>query len=105
MTQNANTSRKSRKLLKSKTDFSRNQLADLFESLATRIRAGDITLDAGESALAMELPGTFRTTMEVTDAQKRRGIERELELEMKWYVDDNGAPVDTEAPASGFTIS
>lgn len=105
MTQNANTSRKSRKLLKSKTYFSRDQLADLFESLATRIRAGDITLGAGESALAMELPGTFRTTMEVTDAQKRRGIERELELEMKWYVDDNGAPADTEAPASGFTVS
>lgn len=103
--QNANTSRKNQKLLKSKTDFSRDQLADLLESLASRIREGDITLGAGESALSMGLPGTFRTTMEVTDAQKRRGIERELELEISWYVDGTGTPVDARAPASGFAVS
>ena len=103
--QNANPARKNQKLLKSKADFSREQLADLLENLATRIREGEMTIGTGDAALGMKLPGTIRTTMEVTDAQKRRGIERELELEMKWYVDDNGAPVDTEAPASGFTVS
>lgn len=70
-----------------------------------RIRAGELTLGAGESALQMELPGTFRATMEVTDARKRRGIERELELEISWYVDVTGAPVETKPPASVFTLS
>ena len=55
----------SQKLLKSKANFSQDQLADLFESLAARIRAGELTLGAGESALQMELPGTFRATMEL----------------------------------------
>jgi len=41
----------SQKILKSKADFSQDQLVDLFESLATRIRAGELTLGAGESAL------------------------------------------------------
>lgn len=105
MTKNANSSRKNQKLLKSKSQFSRDQLADLFESLASRIRAGEITLGSGESALQMEWPGAFHTTMEITDSRKRRGIERELELEISWYVDDNGVPVETETKDSGFTIS
>lgn len=77
----------------------------MFESLPTRIRAGELTLGAGESALHMELPGTFRATMGVADARKRRGIERELELEISWYVDVTGAPVETKPPASVFTLS
>lgn len=105
MTQTPNTPKKNQKLLKSKADFSREELAALLENLAERIRAGDMTLGAGESAVSMDLPGTFRTTMEVTDSRKRRGIERELELEIEWYVDEDGTPVNEEGPASGFAIS
>ena len=43
--------------------------------------------------------------MEVTDARKRRGIERELEIEIEWHVDENGKPVTKEGPTSGFAIS
>lgn len=103
--QNANDSRKNQKLLKSKADFGREQLADLLESLATRIREGEMTIGTGDAALNLDLPGAFRTTMEVTDSRKRRGIERELELEISWYVDEAGAPVDTASPASGFAVS
>ncbi|GAA0217399.1 amphi-Trp domain-containing protein [Corynebacterium riegelii] len=103
--QNANPARKNQKLLKSKADFSREQLADLLENLATRIREGEMTIGTGDAALGMKLPGTIRTTMEVTDSRKRRGIERELELELSWYVDDAGAPVDTASPVSGFAVS
>lgn len=55
--------------------------------------------------MTMDLPGTFRTTMEVTDARKRRGIERELEIEIEWHVDENGKLVTKEGPTSGFAIS
>lgn len=105
MTQTPNTPKRNRKLLKSKADFSREELATLFETLATRIRAGDMTLGTGENAVTMDLPGTFRTTMEVTDARKRRGIERELKIEIEWYVDENGKPATKEGPTSGFAIS
>ena len=64
--QNANTSRKNQKLLKSKADFGREQLADLLESLATPIREGEMTIGTGEAALNMDLPGAFRTTMELS---------------------------------------
>ena len=37
---NTNASRKSQKLLKSKTDFSRDQLADLLENMASRQAPG-----------------------------------------------------------------
>ena len=105
MTQTPNTPKRNQKLLKSKGDFSREELAAFFESLAERVRAGDMTLGTGDNALAMDLPGTFRTTMEVTDSRKRRGIERELEIEIDWYVDENGKPVTEDGPASGFAIS
>lgn len=92
-------------MLKSKGDFSREELAGFLENLAERVRAGDMTLGTGDNALTMDLPGTFRTTMEVTDSRKRRGIERELEIEIDWYVDENGKPIAEDGPASGFAIS
>lgn len=59
--QNAITSRKSQKLLKTKTDFNRDHLADLLESLISPIREANITLGAAETALSMGLRGTLRT--------------------------------------------
>lgn len=105
MTQTPHTPKRNQKLLKSKADFNREDLAAFLENLATRIRAGDMTLGTGEGAVSMELSGTFRTTMEVTDSHRRRGIERELELEIEWLVDDTGAPVDEDGQASGFAVS
>lgn len=96
---------KNQKLVKSKASFSRNELADLLETLAARIRAGEMTLGTGESAVTMTMPTSFNTTMEVVDSRKRAGIERELELEIDWMVDEGGEPVEKPGPASGFAIS
>lgn len=73
--------------------------------MAERIRAGDMTLGAGDAAVTMDMPAVFRTTMEVTDSRKRAGIERELELEITWTVDEEGNPVDKPGPVAGFAIS
>ena len=86
-------------------NFGREDPAELLDRLAGRIRAGEMTLGTGSSSLTMALPGTSRTTLEVADSQKRRGIKRELELELEWYVDDNGDPLDADAPDSGFAVS
>ncbi|EEB63304.1 amphi-Trp domain-containing protein [Corynebacterium amycolatum] len=42
--------------MKSKTSFSRDELADLLETLTARIRAGEMTLDTGESAVTTTMP-------------------------------------------------
>ena len=96
---------KNQKLVKSKASFNRDELADLLETLAARIRAGEMTLGTGESAVTMTMPTSFNTTMEVVDSRKRAGIERELELEIDWMVDEAGEPVEKPGPASGFAIS
>ena len=96
---------KNQKLVKSKTSFSRDELAGLLETLAARIRAGEMTLGTGESAVTMTMPTSFNTTIEVVDSRKRTGIERGLELEIDWMVDEAGEPVEKPEPASGFAIS
>lgn len=97
--------RKSEKLVKSKANFSPNELADLLENIAARVRAGELTLGSGDTAVTLPMPPSFKTTLEVTDSPKRSGIERELELEIKWYVNEEGSPVDKPGPASGFAVS
>lgn len=87
---------KNQKLVKSKASFSRDELADLLETLAARIRAGEMTLGTGESTVTMTMPTSFNTTMEVVDSRKRAGIERELELEIDWMVDEAGEPVESQ---------
>lgn len=91
--------------MKSKTSFNRDELADLLETLAARIRAGEMTLGTGESAVTMTMPTLFNTTIEVVDSRKRTDIERGLELEIDWMVDEAGEPVEKPGPASGFAIS
>lgn len=105
MKQTPKARRKNEKLVKSKASFSPDELADLLENLAERIRAGEMTLGTGDAAVTMDMPPSFRTTMEVTDSGKRAGIERELELEITWNVDDDGNPVDKPGPAAGFSVS
>lgn len=91
--------------MKSKTSFSRDELAGLLETLAARIRAGEMTLGTGESTVTMTMPTSFNTTIEVVDSRKRTDIERGLELEIDWMVDEAGEPVEKPGPASGFAIS
>lgn len=105
MKQTQQTTRKKTKLVKSKANFSPEELAGLLESMAERIRAGEMTLGTGDAAVTMDMPPSFRTTMEVTDSGKRAGIERELELEITWTVDEDGNPVDKPGPVAGFAIS
>ncbi|MDO5029806.1 MAG: amphi-Trp domain-containing protein [Corynebacterium sp.] len=96
---------KKRKLVKSNANFSPAELADLLETITGRIRAGEMTLGNGDAALTMTMPSSFQTTMEVIDSRKRAGIERELELEIAWNIDEDGNPVDKPGPATGFAVS
>lgn len=95
------------KLMKSKARLNHEQLAELLESIAERVRAGSLTLGDGPNAVAMDLPEGFRVSMEVEDFanRDRTRITRELEIEIEWPVDAEGAPIVEPGPASGFTVS
>lgn len=92
------------RLLKSKARFNREELAALLESIAGRIRTGELTLGEGDAAVNLTLPEQFTVEMEVKDSGKRV-LRRELELEIGWPVEEDGTPVETVNPGAGFTIS
>lgn len=92
------------KLVKSKAQFSRDELANLLESIAVRIRRGSLTLGEGPDSVTIDLPESLRVEMEVEDSGTRQ-LRREFELEIKWPIETDGTPLETEDPTSGFTIS
>lgn len=94
-----------RKLVRSRAELGREELAGLLEDLAARVRAGRVTLGAGEAAATMDLPESLRVELEVEDSPKRAGLRRTLELELKWFVDDAGDPVPGRGPAGELVVS
>ena len=92
-------------VFKSKNDLSREDLADLLQTLADRFHEGDLTLSKGAEQVEIDLPDGCRVEIEVNDKPHRGGIERELELEISWQVDERGAPIEGQTPKRGFTIS
>lgn len=94
-------------VFKSKNTLSRDELADLFETFADRIRQGRITLSRGGQSVEVALPEGCRVDVQVKDKAKRNRneIERELELEIHWNVDESGKPTENQAPKRGFSIT
>lgn len=80
-------------LMKSKVVLSRDELADVLESLATKIRDGQMTLSGGGTAVTLDLPTVMRVETEVKDSVKPKRTTRELEIEIEWRVDETGQPL------------
>lgn len=91
-------------LIKSKAVMSRDELADLLESFATKIRTGQMTLGDGAADLDIALPETLRVETEVKDSVKPTRTTRELEIEVEWRVDAEGNPTG-EQRTGGLTIA
>lgn len=92
------------KLVKSKAQFNRDELAGLLESIASRVREGTLTLGEGQGAVTLELPQVFTVEMEVQDSGLDR-VKRELELEIAWAIDAEGSPLGDGGTTSGFVVS
>lgn len=93
----------SKYVFESQDTVSRDELAELFETLAQRIRSGSVTLAAQQ--VDVQLPDALKLKLQVEDSVKRSDTRRELELEMGWDVHDDGTPVAQQSPNRGFTIS
>lgn len=92
-------------LMKSKLTLSREELAEVLESLAAKIRDGRMTLSGGGNTVTLDLPAAMRVDTEVKDSVKPNRITRELEIEIEWRVDETGQPVGDAGTAPGLTIS
>ena len=92
----------SKYVFESQDTVSRDELAELFETLAQRIRSGSVTLAAQQ--VDVQLPDALKLKLQVEDSVKRSDTRRELELEMGWDVHDDGTPVAQQSPNRGFTI-
>lgn len=84
----------STKLIKTKGTHTREGLAELLEALADSIRAGEVTFEQGAEQTVLELPADIGVTVEVKDSTKRERRRRKLEVEIRWELDEQGAPID-----------
>ncbi|GAB3649517.1 amphi-Trp domain-containing protein [Corynebacterium nasicanis] len=96
--------RKHGKLLKSQATFTREELAELLEGLAARVREGTLTLGENSGKVEMDLPQTFTVEMEVQNTGKRV-LKRELEMEIVWPIEPDGTPLPGRDPRSGFVVT
>ena len=85
-------------LFSSKERKVRQEVADFLHQLADKIATGNLVLRQGLEEVKLELPDHLVLEVEVEEEQKRkRGLQHKLELELKWYDDDNaGGPLELE---------
>lgn len=88
----------STKLLKSKDVRTRDELADLLEALATRVRAGQLVFEQGTEEVLLDLPESVQVDLEASESVKSKGSSRKLGLKLKWPLDAEGAPADAVPP-------
>ena len=92
-------------LIKTKSLLTREELADLLEELAAKIREGQATLSGAGGGVQLGLPEALQVDVQVKDSAKPSKIKRELEIEIEWVVDAVGNPVQEPGTPRGLTIS
>ncbi len=79
-------------LMSSKERVSREDAAAFLRQLADKLDAGNISLIQGENEVMLEIPGQIKLEVEATDKPKKRGTQRQLEIEIEWVVGVDGDP-------------
>ena len=86
---------KETRLFKSEEKQSRAQTSAFLQELAGKIADGQVVLRRGQEEITLQIPGQVVLEIQVEDEQKgRRGIQHSLEIEIKWFDDDEaGGPL------------
>ncbi|WP_201587694.1 amphi-Trp domain-containing protein [Psychrobacter jeotgali] len=83
---------KETRLFKSKERKSREEVVTFLHELADKISTGAVTLSQGTEELQLELPENLVLEVQVEDEEKKtKGTEHSLEVELKWYDNDQSA--------------
>lgn len=80
------------KLFKSKERKTREEVVAFLHELADKISTGAVVLSQGTEDLQLELPENLTLEVQVeNEEKKRKGTEHSLEIELKWYDNDQSA--------------
>ncbi len=73
-------------LFESAEQKSRSDVSAFFQQLAGQIAEGQIVLRHGQGDITLQIPATLTLEVQVEDEDKGgRGVQRSLELEIKWF--------------------
>jgi len=79
------------RLFKSEEKKSRADVSAFMQHLADKIAQGQVVLKQGQEEITLELPGNLILDVQVEDENKgSRGIQHSLEVEIKWFDDQDG---------------
>jgi amphi-Trp domain-containing protein len=86
------------RLFKSEERKSRQEVSHFFHQLADKIGEGQVLFRQGQQELSLDLPTNLVLEIQVEDEEKKsKGIQHSLEIELKWYDnDDSGGTLELE---------
>jgi amphi-Trp domain-containing protein len=82
---------KKEKLFKSKEWKTREEVGQFLKELADKFLTGSVSLIQGEEEINLQISQNVELDVEVEQKDKGpKGIQQELEIELKWYEGDEG---------------
>lgn len=86
---------KETRLFKSEERKNRSEVSEFLHQLADRVSKGQVVLSQGQEEITLALPQNLVLEVQVEDEDKgARGIQHSLEVELKWYDDDQGGTLE-----------
>ena len=86
---------KETRLFKSEERKSRSDVGAFLHQLADKISEGQVVLRQGQEEIALQLPHNLILEVQVEDEDKgAKGIQHSLEVEIKWFDDEEGGPLE-----------
>lgn len=86
---------KETRLFKSEERKSRSDVSEFLHQLADRISKGQAVLRQGQEEITLRLPQSLILEVQVEDEDKgARGVQHSLEVEIKWFDDEQGGPLE-----------
>lgn len=84
-----------RQRFESEERMSRSDLVAFIRQLADKIEAGEVILRQGEEEITLQIPARVVLEVEVEDEDKgAKGTEHSLELEVTWFDEESGGPLE-----------
>jgi amphi-Trp domain-containing protein len=86
---------KETRLFKSEERKSRSDVSTFLHQLADKISEGQVVLRQGQEEITLQLPRSLILEVQVEDEDKKtKGTQHSLEVEIKWFDDEQGGPLE-----------
>jgi len=83
------------RLFKSEERKNRADVSAFLHQLADKVSEGQVVLRQGQEEITLQLPQSLILEVQVEDEDKKaKGIQHSLEVEIKWFDDEQGGPLE-----------